>query len=576
MAGTRNQDEDEIRIFSSFFTILKVERDNNILTFKIPESEYSSEKFEQLYNALKEKGFYSYTNGKGEIISFRKVNNRNRAYLKFLLIILTILSIIYAGYSYSASYYSGMSLISIFSLSILYFVLPVVFILIMRELPKYLIMRGRKQKYSIPLFVPNPFLMGTMGVINAPDEPYMNSDDEILAGFFSLVMGFIVSTIFLTVGYLGLSLYTGASYVTNGTTSVINIPLLIQMFTGHLIPNSGFLDPISLAGWSGLIFTSFNAFPIGLMDGGMILSGFNRSFRKNVSYIFITIMIFISFTYLAWLILPLFLAFLGMGTIEPVDTNYLRASKKAFVAIGITMVLAVIGLTPYPLHLSSPEMEVFYNGQWDVSLNGSHSMSYYDVMISNYGQNSINPGFSVSPAMGISISTNNTLIKPGAMNTFNIGINTTGASAGLNRVDLKIYVGSSDRSISLIFFKIDPTENIQMKYLPAQLNNERGFLENVTIYNTVNENVSENFLIGAPENWHYDILVSSTTNFSKILTPLEQNGSYSFGTYQIQKPTQNGPSFLMIRIYSKYLPQSNIYFAVYNSTDYGNMLTMEK
>lgn len=44
MAGSRNQDEEEIRIFSSFFTILKVERDNNILTFKIPESEYSSKK----------------------------------------------------------------------------------------------------------------------------------------------------------------------------------------------------------------------------------------------------------------------------------------------------------------------------------------------------------------------------------------------------------------------------------------------------------------------------------------------------------------------------------------------------
>ncbi len=112
-------------------------------------------------------------------------------------------------------------------------------------------------------------------------------------------------------------------------------------------------------------------------------------------------------------ILPMFLAFLGMGTIEPVDTNYLRASKKAFVAIGIAMALAIIGLTPYPLHLSSPEMGVFYNEQWDVSLNGSHSMSYYDIIISNYGQNSINPGFSVSPAMGISISTNNTLINRG-------------------------------------------------------------------------------------------------------------------------------------------------------------------
>jgi hypothetical protein len=575
MAGSRNQDEEEIRIFSSFFTILKVERDNNILTFKIPESEYSSKKFEQLYNAMKERGFYSYTNGKGEIISFKKVNNKNRTYLKFLLIILTILSIIYAGYSYSNSYYSGMRPISILSLSILYFVLPVISILIMRELPKYLIMKSRKQKYSIPLFVPNPFLMGTMGIINAPDEPYMNSDDEILAGFFSLVTGFIISTIFLTVGYLGLSLYTGASYVTNGTTSIINIPLLIQMITGHLIPNSGFLDPISLAGWSGLIFTSFNSFPIGLMDGGMILSGFNRSFRKNVSYIFLTIMIFISFTYLAWLILPMFLAFLGMGTIEPVDTNYLRASKKAFVAIGIAMALAIIGLTPYPLHLSSPEMGVFYNEQWDVSLNGSHSMSYYDIIISNYGQNSINPGFSVSPAMGISISTNNTLIKPGEMNTFHIGINTTSAPAGLNRADLRIYVGSSDRSISLIFFKIDPAENIEMQYPSASISNRTAFIENVTVYNTVNANVSENILIGAPQSWHYDVLVSNTTRFTNSV-PLEQNGSYSFGTYQIQKPTQNGPSFLSIRIYSKYLPESNIYFAVYNSTYYGKMMMMEK
>ncbi|MCL4323420.1 MAG: hypothetical protein M1498_03150 [Candidatus Thermoplasmatota archaeon] len=573
MAGIHEQEDEEIGIVSSFFTILKVDRESNILTFSIPEGEYSSESFEKLYNALKAKGFFSYTNGKGEIISFPKVNNKRRTYLKFVLMILTVLSIIYAGYTYSSSYYSGLNPYTIFMLALLYFALPVVIILVMREVPKYLIMRARKQKYSFPLFVPNPFLMGTMGIINAPDEPYMNSDDEIMAGFSSLLIGFIVSTTFLLLGYLGVSLYTGASYLTNSSTSVINIPLLIQLITGHFIPSSGFLDPVSLAGWSGLIFTSFNAFPIGLMDGGMILSGFNRSFRKNVSYIFITIMIFISFTYLAWLILPLFLAFLGMGSIEPVDMNYLKASKKALAAIGITMALAIIGLSPYPIHLSSPEMGVFYNGQWDVSVNGSHSMSTYGIIISNYGQSNINPGFSLNPAMGITISTNNTLVKPGETNTFNIGINTTTAPVGMNRVNLRVCVGGSNMYVGLSFFKLYQTSAIQMNNFPAQVSNESEFLENVTLYNTNNQSVTENLLIGAPENWHYYVMVSNTTRFLNSI-PLEQNGSYSFGTYQIQKPSQKGLNFLNIRIYSEEMPESNIYFAVYNSTDYGNMLTI--
>lgn len=575
MTGTRKFESDDVReTFSKFFTILKVENENDILSFKIPENEYNKEKFEELYFQLKELGYYSYTNGKGEIITFRKEENPNRRNLKLLLMLLTILSMIYAGYAYSFGYYPGMNSYVILALDLTYFVFPLILILFLRELPKFIIRKKRKQKYSLPLFIPNPFLMGTMGIINAPDEPYLNSDDEILAGFFSLILGFVASASILILGYMGLSLYNGGSYVTNGSSSIINIPLLIQLFAGHVIPSSGFLDPLSLAGWSGLIFTSFNAFPIGLLDGGMVLSGFNRTLRKNVSYIFITIMIFIAFTFLAWLILPLFLAFLGMGTIEPVDSNYLRANKRAFLAIGIAMALAIIGLTPYPVHIGTPQMEVFYNGQWDVAVNGSRNIDTYNIMVRNYGQNNIIPGFSLSPTLSYDVSTNNSVIHPGTVNTFTIAINTTRANMGMNNPLLKIYVGSTEKTLNLAFFKINPTSSIEME-TTNQTNSTRGssFLVNITLFNTGAANATERFLIGVPNQWSYDITVGNSTNKPGSV-PLEDNGSYIFGPYPILKADNSGLNAIYIEIKSIERPTSNIYFAAYNNTNYGQMLTI--
>jgi hypothetical protein len=565
-----DSEEAIIKEISYNFTILKVEKEKGILTFKIQEKEYDKEKFQHIYYKLRDFGYYSYTNGKGEIVVLNKSKPRNKNRVKIILLVLTFLSILYAGFTYSSGYYGDTSTFTILIFAILFFALPVSVILFFRELPKFLIRRVRNQSYSLPIFVPNPFLMGTMGTINAPNEPFLNSDDEILSGFSSLILGFIVSAFFLIMGYSGISIYGGSDYVVNGSNNLINIPLLIQIISGHIIPSEGILDPMALAGWVGLIFTSFNSFPISFLDGGLILSGFDRNIRKNISYIGITIMIFICFTYASWLILPLFLALLGMGTLEPIDSNFLRTNRKALMAIGIVMALVIVGLAPFPVHINNPEAQVFYNGEWAVSMNGSQPLASFNVVIRNVGQIELDPGFALNRSMKFDVSTTHSMVMPGTANSFRVTINTTGSNYGKNSVNLNIYAGSVQKTIPLIFVELGNSTGVKVNdsnFVHIVTSSSKNI--NITVTNTENRSVYEYVMIASPINFNYNITV---TNSAKKTLTFSDTGSKTLPEFKISSPGNSRSSHITINLSMEPTYTENIFMAIYNSTYYGDLI----
>jgi Peptidase family M50. len=515
--GSRRYDGTVIEAISSFFTISHIEEEAGVHTFKIPKSSYDPEKFRQLYYRLRASGYYVYSNGQDEIIVLKKSDSKRKGILKYLFLFITVATIIYSGYTYSSGYYVTYAPGTVIELSILFFALPIGAILFIRELPKYLLRRKRKQKYSLPILVPNPFLMGTMGIINSNEEPFLNSGDELYSGFMSLVSGFLLSALFLFLGSFGISLYTGTFVPTNAAESLLHSPLLLNSLGRGFVPSNGFLDPLSLAGWSGLTFTAFNCFPVGLMDGGFILSGLRRSVRMNISYIFLTIMVVISLTYLSWLILPLFLAFIGMNFIEPADSNAKIKPVKFLAAILIVVMVATVSLTPFPVHQTGPQVAVSESGQWYVVGNSSSSMASFSINVSNQGTTNIDPGFSTSPNMPLEIFTTGEVVAPGQTHAYRVKINTTTAAFGYNAISLKVFIGSLEKPVTLTFLKLQAGNGGNFFALPTKycMNNGTTTCNITFTYRGLNtQNVT--LMIGAPSAWNYGVKVYDVSRKNTI------------------------------------------------------------
>ena len=549
------------RIISPFFKVISSYRDGPVIILKVEPSINFAESFQNAIDLMSSKGFNIYNNGDEEIIVTRKYNRKGIRYLKFLLLFITIISIFYAGYTYGSSYYTGQSHSIIAAKTLLFFLFPVGAILLSREIPKFIIRARNGQRYSLPIFVPNPILMGTLGVINAPDEPYKSSDQELFSGFYSLISGLIVSMIFLSLGYYGISLYHGLSYGPNSSINLVNLPLFFQVILGKFLPAQGDLDPLALAGWSGLIFTSFNAFPVGFLDGASIFAAMSPSKRKNISYVFLTIIAFIDLTYPVWLILPVFILLIGLDVQEPMNTKLKRVNSRTLVVIIVTLMMAIVGLTPFPVHISSPSIEISTEWNSAVIVNNSTDQSCFRISVTNLGQIAVEPGFYISNGIPYDVKAITGDIDPGGTDTYYLTINGSSLGVGMNTVNARVYVNSMSQELKFTILKIIDSKNLTI--IPAFHQKGRGL--NLTVISTYNRNFSESMFISAPENLNYSIVYSIGKNTS---IPIPMNGT-GVQKFMIEAETNFTPWSMNVDI-SIAIPKGiPLQFAIYDSSYIG-------
>ncbi|MGP6206544.1 hypothetical protein ACNF42_00705 [Cuniculiplasma sp. SKW3] len=562
-----NEETREIEVLlSHFFKVTSSYRDGPVIVVKIEPSSSFADNFQKAIDLFAARGFNIYNNGDDEIIVARKYNHKGIGYLKFLLLFITVISIFYAGYTYGSSYYTGQSESIIAAKTLLFFLFPVGGILLSREIPKYIIRVRNGQKYSMPIFVPNPILMGTLGIINAPDEPYKSSDQELFSGFYSLISGLLVSMLFLSLGYYGISLYHGLSYGPNSSINLVNLPIFFQVILGRFLPAQGNLDLLALAGWSGLIFTSFNAFPVGFLDGASIFAALSPSVRKNISYVFLTIIAFIDLTYPVWLILPLFILLIGLDVQEPMNTKLRRVNSRTLVVIVVTLMMALVGLTPFPVHISSPSIEVSTSWNSAVILNNSTDQSCFQVSVTNVGQIAVDPGFYISNGIPYDVRAVAGDIDPGGTETYYLTINGSSLSVGINTVDARVYVNSMSQEIKFTILKIIKSYNLTIIPSPEQ----SGKSLNLTVISTFNKNVSETMFISAPENLNYSIIYSIDKNTS---IPVPMNGT-GLQKFMIEAEKNFTPWSMNVDISTSSSKEIPLQFAIYDSSYIGDCLTL--
>ncbi len=189
-----------------------------------------------------------------------------------LLFLLTIGTTAYAGYEMSLVLVRhGLSLNPI--QGALSFSAALLSILGLHELGHKFIANRRGVESTLPYFIPFPSFIGTFGAIIRTKVPAPNRDALFDLGAAGPIAGFLALVPAAAIG-LKLSYIVEVSQIPPGTIP-ISPPLIFRLMT-HLmgIPSEGgtviLLHPVAFASWVGMLVTTLNLMPVGMLDGGHI------------------------------------------------------------------------------------------------------------------------------------------------------------------------------------------------------------------------------------------------------------------------------------------------------------------
>lgn len=151
------------------------------------------------------------------------------------------------------------------------FSLSLLGILITHEMGHYVFARKHNVDVSLPLFIPLPIGIGTLGAVIRM-KGTLNSRNALAdIGAAGPLAGLIVAIPILIYG-IHLSLVAPLSPGLLEGNSILYI-LLKFLVKGAILPGNGLdvhLHPVAWAGWVGLLVTMINLLPIGQLDGGHI------------------------------------------------------------------------------------------------------------------------------------------------------------------------------------------------------------------------------------------------------------------------------------------------------------------
>ncbi len=381
-------------IVQKYYGFTDVENTKYSIIFHITGS--GNEKtFELLLKDLDSIGTTAFTNDfpDNQIIVINNANlGRERTGIKTLMFLISIVTLVYTGYVYSSGYYAPVSLPTGILYGVIFYALPVMGILLIREFGKYLSLKKNHIKYIFPIFVPSPGI-GTLGTINSNKNQFRESKSMIRTGTISLLSGFIVSIALIIIGSYS-SPFIQYNAAIRSPVFILNFPAIYPVILGHFMPVSLAPAPLSLAGYTGLVTTALNAIPVGFLDGGLVFSGIlGRRFRY-VSYIAMAALLFSSILYPYILILVILLFLLGIRGALPMN-NLVKPGHYMKYLAAIAILIILLGFAPLPLHNISNSNVDISDSCYVIDKQNPHNVTV-NITVTEDNVNII-PLFSVHP-----------------------------------------------------------------------------------------------------------------------------------------------------------------------------------
>jgi membrane-associated protease RseP (regulator of RpoE activity) len=234
------------------------------------------------------------------------------------------------------------------------FATTLMLILFAHEMGHYLYCRHYGVQATLPLFIPFPSLIGTMGAFIRIKSPIRSRSALFDIGIAGPIAGFVLACAVLFVG-LGMSKPLPAPALAGVE---IGYPLIFRGMN-HLIHGSAArpiqllnLHPVAMAAWVGMFATALNLLPGGQLDGGHIIFSITPSRHRAISIT--TMLALIPLALYGWLGWLLWAAVVGItGLRHPlVPPEPGLSPRRRWVAL-IGLAMLVLTFSPTPLQHNS-------------------------------------------------------------------------------------------------------------------------------------------------------------------------------------------------------------------------------
>ncbi len=509
-------------IISSLYEFSETKNRGSSFYFRIPElSSYPEEKFSLLVDKLSDLGYVVFTSGLlgEELFVIKRISrHQGRRAIKITMLALTVASLWYAGYSYQVQYTGSLDYAKNLAAALILFVVPILAVLGLRELARFVAFRRNRMRYELPMFIPDPLGIGTMGVINLPSHPFKTRRALLEAGSFPIVAGFIGSIALILVGNFVLPSSTAFTPTVNSPINTVSLPLIYPLLLNVIYPVSAVPNIIAYSGWVALVINSFNAVPAGFLDGGLVSVGLFGKYSRYISYVSIIALVVLGITYPPWIILAVFVLVLGIRGPEPLNNVYRPLPLSRAVAVLAILVL-FIGIVPFPFHLSENQIAASVQDPNYLIVNGTAVNATFELSVTDTGISSIVPAFIVTPSIGYAFyASSDAPISPGSTGQYSVTLDTwTLNTTGYHNYTLRTYYGgsSSDSKLSVLI--------VQLSSGPLTL----GPNNHNPIYQTVRKNETVNI---SAVNTGDSSLVISTLIFTNA------NNSYNYSFQSLSRP----------------------------------------
>ncbi|HAR35686.1 MAG TPA: site-2 protease family protein [Acidobacteria bacterium] len=288
-----------------------------------------------------------------------------KRWVNLILFILTVLSTYFVGYLWGINYLfagqnpeeaSGALNLSLFlepaliKLSLIYS-LSLLVILLGHELGHYLTCRRYRIQATLPYFIPAPTLIGTLGAFIRIRSPLTRRQELFDVGANGPLVGFLLSVPAL---FVGLQLSRLVPALPRESSILFGEPLLLKVFVrlifGPVAQNQDLiLHPLAVAGWVGLLVTSFNLFPVGQLDGGHILYAvFGDRTRKLAPGIILILVVLGVFYWAGWLIWAVLILILGVRHPSILDSSQNFSWKRVALSLAVLLIF-IFSFIPAPI-----------------------------------------------------------------------------------------------------------------------------------------------------------------------------------------------------------------------------------
>lgn len=234
------------------------------------------------------------------------------------------------------------------------FTLAFLAILGTHEFGHYFAARYHKVAVTLPYFIPFPTIWGTFGAFIQLRSPTLTRKQLFDVGIAGPIAGLVVAIPILFIGLANSTVETlpvAGGFIMEGNS--IFYWLAKYAVFGQALPANGmdvFLHPLAWAGWSGLLVTAFNLFPVGQLDGGHVAFVLFGKATKIAGYVVVAAMVAAGYFFWQGWIFWAVMIFLFIGVGHPPPLNDLAPIGRGRKTLGYAMIVVFILLfTPVPL-----------------------------------------------------------------------------------------------------------------------------------------------------------------------------------------------------------------------------------